>query len=121
MLFGGFTHCSFELGLNFKNSKDDKLGSFIFSLTKKTRHFNHTKKTSIWINRVKAKGGFGFGEKDLKISDDCQRFKWSSSNLGYDYELPVGLIKDSNEAKSYLAGEPKFKVLEIEMYSVKFK
>ncbi len=40
--------------------------------------------------------------------------------LGTSYSLPLGLIKGSVEAKSYLAGAERFKVLEIETYSIKF-
>ena len=42
----------------------------------------------------------------------------SFSNLGYTYELPDGILLETEESKSYLAGSFKFKVLEIEVFKI---
>ncbi len=51
---------------------------------------------------------------DLKIVDQTNKDNYSSSNLGFSYELPKGKDQD------WFAGSSEFKVIEIEVYSVKF-
>jgi hypothetical protein len=38
--------------------------------------------------------------------------------IGYSYELPLGFIKNSEEAKSYMARGEFFKTTEIEVFQV---
>ena len=66
------------------------------------------------ITNAKQKNLFIFG-KDMGISEYCDKKSESFSNLGVVYKLS----KEENSA-SYLAGEWKFKVLELEVYSVNF-
>ena len=56
---------------------------------------------------------YGSGH-DLYIADQANVNTSSYSNLGNIYELPAG--KDN----TWLAGSYQFKVLEIEVFSVKF-
>ena len=53
------------------------------------------------------------------LESDCDsRTNGAWSTLGYDgyYELPEGVNKRTEEARTYLAGEFNFKVLEFEVY-----
>lgn len=45
----------------------------------------------------------------------------SYSKLGESYELPQGLEKGSDEAKSYLAGSQIFRVKQLEVFTVTLK
>ncbi len=65
--------------------------------------------------------GLGFGSEDLWLEDDSNLKPTSRSNIGHDYELPEGVVEGSAEAKAYLAGEGLFKVVEIEVYAIRFK
>jgi hypothetical protein len=49
---------------------------------------------------------FGYGLQ-LYLCNDCNVSKSSQSRLGFgqSYKTPFGLVPDSNEAKSFLAGE----------------
>ena len=55
---------------------------------------------------------FGSGT-DLFIAECCNRNKASGSNLGGTFKSPENKEVELN---TYLAGEDKFKVAEIEMY-----
>ena len=39
-------------------------------------------------------------------------------NLGYSFELSVGISYESHEAKTFLAGSHHFKIMEIEVYKI---
>ena len=60
----------------------------------------------------------GFGYCDLNISNDCNLNNNSFSILGYSYELPNELSKESEEANTYLAGSHEFKIIELEIYQI---
>ncbi len=45
----------------------------------------------------------------------------SRSYLGNSYSLPNGIANNTIESYCYLAGEHNIKVIEIEVYSVKFQ
>lgn len=119
MLFGGYTSISW----NYDHIKEAG-SAFIFSLNKKTQHYNYTNKNSIFsgLRKVDEKEllGFGFGGGDIWINNNCKSNNYSYSYLGTDFELPIGIAKDSNKANSYLAGSHRFKVLEIETFAIKF-
>ncbi len=51
---------------------------------------------------------------DLQINNQTNQDSYSSCDLGYSYELPKGKDQD------WFAGSSEFKVVEIEVYSVKF-
>lgn len=55
---------------------------------------------------------------NLYICNDCNITKNSCSYLGCNnsYEVPNGLLPNSNEANKYLAGEQSFFIDEIEVY-----
>jgi hypothetical protein len=52
----------------------------------------------------------------LWIRENANNRSDNSSNLGHAFELPVGMKKNSEEAKSYLAGSQLFKVKELEVF-----
>jgi hypothetical protein len=56
--------------------------------------------------------------KDLGISNDCNSNIDSFGSLGYSFETPKNLKKDTNEFYSYLAGSFKFKVVDLEVFKV---
>ena len=58
-----------------------------------------------------------FNGNDLYIANDCNINTSSRSDLGYSYESN-GYAYGSNEARNYLAGSYKFKVLEIEVFKL---
>jgi hypothetical protein len=62
---------------------------------------------------------FAFGgANDFRIYDECHKNDHSFSDFGNDYELPDGIRYSYPEAKEYLAGAYKFRVLEIEVYQL---
>eukprot|EP00347_Sterkiella_histriomuscorum_P010082 403338749 len=112
--FGGYTSVSLTQENKFK--EDDQ--AFIFQLNKRSIH-------QIEKNQNQAVGH----NKDYLIkfghnSDLCLN-RWghvnqsSWSNLGHSYKLPLGYTYDKDDSKNYLGGRHYFRVLEIEVYSVK--
>lgn len=55
-------------------------------------------------------------ERDLRITDQCDKNNKSFSNLGDSYKLPAGYTYPSDEAQTLLAGSYKFKVDEYEVF-----
>ncbi len=60
------------------------------------------------------------GNDELSIRNHCNINTNSYSFLESNgiYELPQGIEEDTDEAKSYLAGSEKFKVLEMEVFKL---
>ena len=112
LLFGGYTSLSWRDGHEYETDLNDP---FIFSLNKKSQHFNYTKDNSIFVYST-----YGFGNGDICISNNSNLNSDSYSSLGSGYDAPKGQAKGSKKAKSYLAGSHKFRVLEVEIYSIKF-
>ena len=61
-----------------------------------------------------------FGNGDICISNHSNISQKNICNLGWSYEAPNGLKKNSNLSKAYLAGSINFRLKEIEIYSVLF-
>jgi hypothetical protein len=59
-----------------------------------------------------------FGNSDIAIYDSSNKKKTSLCDIGFSYEIPEGMIYESNESRKYLAGSYKFKTLEIEIFQV---
>lgn len=66
-----------------------------------------------------SQNSFGAG-CDIVITEKCNQNKNNFSDLGGTYSLPEGYKHGSVEARSFLAGEYKFRVREIEVFKVKF-
>lgn len=49
-----------------------------------------------------------FGDGDLVLSNICNTNFDSYSKLGNTFELPYGILKDSEQSKSYFAGQQRF-------------
>ena len=121
-IFGGFTPARW---LNTKEKEfvgDPSATSFLFSL-------DHSLVFPIKRNQldyaISAYGGWGpiFGSPygpDLSISDKCHLNDNSCSSLGSHYDIPINIKEYSNEAFSLLAGAKKFKVVEYEVYELRF-
>ncbi len=58
---------------------------------------------------------------DIAIHDNCNTNGSSFTNIGKSYTPPIGIVKETPAAQSYLAGAHEFKVTEIEVFSIKFK
>jgi hypothetical protein len=58
------------------------------------------------------------GDGDLSIVDKSNLSKGSLASIGDSYELPQGLLYDSVEAKSYLAGKNEFLTIEVEVFQI---
>lgn len=122
-IFGGFTPARW---LNTKEKEfvgDPSATSFLFSL-------DHSLVFPIKRNQldyaISAYGGWGpiFGSPygpDLSISDKCHLNDNSCSSLGSHYDIPINVKEYSNEAFSLLAGAKKFKVVEYEIYELRFQ
>eukprot|EP00347_Sterkiella_histriomuscorum_P024235 403331842 len=115
--FGGYTSISWTLE---EKSKEDK-NAFLFQLNKRSIHpieksldrsVRHLKDHLIVFNGINQ-------DHDLLISDQCDQNRDSYSGFGGLYKLPLGYTYNTEDSKKYLAGGHKFKVLEIEIYSVK--
>jgi len=116
-IFGGYTEQSWLCETGWVYKADPK--SFIYSLINLDNKPLKIKCSNNESIGCKATWGptFGKGEKfsDIFITDNSNT-RLSYSNLGSSYIHP-DYAKGSNEAKSFLAGSTKFKVLEIEVYA----
>ena len=97
--------------------------AFIVSLTHRTKHRvipEKSDKALLHLGPMQASDWLAlFGEgRDLAIASEGGL---SQANLGFGYELPLGLEYRSNESKTYLGGEISFKVVEVEVYQVFFR
>eukprot|EP00826_Nyctotherus_ovalis_P037065 TRINITY_DN3354_c0_g3_i4.p1 TRINITY_DN3354_c0_g3~~TRINITY_DN3354_c0_g3_i4.p1 ORF type:complete len:445 (+),score=43.29 TRINITY_DN3354_c0_g3_i4:100-1434(+) len=109
LVFGGYTAKSWN-ATNNGYAYDPE--AFIFSLTYKTKH-NKQKSTSYSIYCNPGSGPKFGGGHDISICDNSNTSNGSCSNGNHTYELPPDI-----DAKTYFAGARKFKVKDIEVYSV---
>ncbi|TNV76255.1 hypothetical protein FGO68_gene5824 [Halteria grandinella] len=119
--FGAYVSLAWEGHVGVPRTyKDAK--SFIFSLTHKTVHKLKNKDELVINHSHKgASSIFSMGLwADICISVDCNNNKGSFCRLGSSYELPEHLMgkEDSKEAKEYLGGKERFKVVEMEVYKI---
>eukprot|EP00347_Sterkiella_histriomuscorum_P014921 403359003 len=113
-VFGGFNQ---KLWGKTQRSKFDK-DSFIFSLTYGTIHNPIKSKIAAYRQDKEKICIFGSNDViDFEIVDQCDKQN-SSALLGYIYQLPKGMKQNSQEAMRYLAGNQRFKVYELEVYSL---
>jgi hypothetical protein len=112
-IFGGYTEQSWS-GRYHKNDQNAFIFSLINKLNKPLKMKCIDLKTAIYCQNSL---GPNFGSYDFEINNDSNINTDSNSNLGDSYKHP-DYEKDSNEAKSFLAGSHKFKVSEIEVYKI---
>ena len=111
--FGGFS--SLQLDINNHNLIDET--AFIFSLDKKQNYYiQKGKKAVCFIEKMGPIFGSTFGQSsEFSISINCLEEENSWDDTGksccYDYE---------KRRKSVLAGREKFKVLDYEVFELKF-
>ena len=123
-IFGGFINNSW----NSKNSNTYhaycKKSSFLFSLDRKEKYKLKKNIGDIKINLGNPNYSAVFGcnnySYDLQISDDCNINNNSISNFGNTYTNLEDIKFNTTIGKTYLAGEHKFIVKEIEVYSLEF-
>eukprot|EP00347_Sterkiella_histriomuscorum_P013144 403365845 len=113
--FGGFLQQPLQ---NKEGYTRDK-GAFLFSLTKRQLMFQQQNQSNTYQHHSGYLAAFGRGH-DLCLFSNCDQNNSSYSSLGRSFQIPDGLRYKSQEANSYLAGQFKFKVLEIEVYQAKF-
>eukprot|EP00347_Sterkiella_histriomuscorum_P000138 403377024 len=101
--------------------------AFIFNLSKSTIHPQQTKvfqkniggdlqQSSNYAFELNQGELFAFGE-DIRISNNCNTEMTSSCNLGHTYALPNDMKYESIQSQNYMAGEQKFKVIEIQIFT----
>eukprot|EP00347_Sterkiella_histriomuscorum_P011049 403373945 len=113
LVFGGYTSIPLTKPNITTQIRDED--AFIFSLSKRSTH-RQIQNSQYGVQHHK-NFLFAFGGSDICIHDNCNKNMYSKSNLGHTYSPPSDFKYDSNEAKSYLAGNERFQVLEIEVYS----
>ena len=91
--------------------------TFLFSLNHKTKFLHKEADENSFNGNSDYLCIFGKG-KDIIIYSDSNKNKTSYSNFGCSFEIPKDILYESDEARSYFAGEIKFKVKEIEVYSI---
>eukprot|EP00347_Sterkiella_histriomuscorum_P015706 403356000 len=111
LIFGGFTSLSWTYDYECYGDPS----AFVFNLSKGSIHKQYQNKDKAVIHNKERMCAFG---NDIGIRDDCDKNRVSFSNLGNTYEKPIGYKYQSDEAKTYLAGQEYFKVLEIEVYQL---
>ncbi|CDW79390.1 tldc domain-containing protein [Stylonychia lemnae] len=115
-VFGGYTSQEWKTPESFfQQNADEK--AFIFSLTKNTKHDqyqNNEYAVQHFRNQL-----INFGMTEIQIKDSCNDRRTSQSNIGSTYLPPKEIKYGDQKAEEYLAGQEKFIVLEIEVYSVK--
>ncbi|KAJ5070818.1 hypothetical protein M0811_01799 [Anaeramoeba ignava] len=114
-IFGGFTQVGFNGNTGYINDSS----AFIFSLRNDKGDripAKFTYKHDGYAIYSDLSYGPWFGDGDFYSNSDL---KTGWSNFGYSYNLPNGITKRSNEAKSYLAGSyDKWVVDELESYFI---
>ncbi|CDW73405.1 tldc domain-containing protein [Stylonychia lemnae] len=113
-IFGGYTSLSWT-SANGQYYKDNN--AFLFNLNKNTLHKQYQNFDNAVRHQIDYQMTFG-GGFDINISNNCNNNNSSYCRLGYTYMPPQGFKYDDQYAKDYLAGSYKFKVIEIEVYSV---
>ena len=53
---------------------------------------------------------------DLYLYEDCNNNCNSQSDVGFNYEAPLGIEKYTEAAKIFMAGQYKFSVIDIEVF-----
>eukprot|EP00347_Sterkiella_histriomuscorum_P011424 403372508 len=114
LVFCGYTSISWASSSYIDQWHSDPT-AFVFSLSKRSIHKQYQNQHKAVQNYKDSMCLFGY---DIVISDNCDKNRNSYCNLGYTYELPNGYEYGSDESRSYLAGQKKFKVLEIQVYSL---
>ncbi|KAJ5070283.1 pep-cterm sorting domain-containing protein [Anaeramoeba ignava] len=118
-IFGGFTEVGYTYSINGKDIYDSS--SFIFSLRndkgdRKPERFTYKQGRSTWSGFYYGPvfgGGYG---NDFYLVHNLQP---GYSNIDSNYNLPDGMIHDTDEAKNYLAGPPdKWVTDELESYFI---
>eukprot|EP00347_Sterkiella_histriomuscorum_P004770 403359176 len=115
-VFGGFTSVSWTSPNQMQSTSDQF--AYLFSLSKRTIHKQVRNQSGAVQHHKNWMCYLGYCG-DINISDNCDNNSNSLCDFGGTYELPFGYEYQSNEAKSYLAGKYQYKVLEIEVYSLK--
>eukprot|EP00347_Sterkiella_histriomuscorum_P017819 403347862 len=90
--------------------------AFVFSLSKRSIHKQYQNQDKAVRHYKDWMCMFGWNS-DIGIDDNCDWNINSACDLGSTYDPPHGYKFQSNEARTYLAGQFTFKVLEIEVYS----
>ncbi|CDW87813.1 tldc domain-containing protein [Stylonychia lemnae] len=115
LIFGGYTSIPWTAPENlYQNNSDGE--AFIFSLSKNTVHNQH-QNTGYAVSHFKNQM-MQFGMSEIQIKDDCNEKRTNSSKIGSTYQTSNGIEFGSQKSEDYLAGAKKFKVLEVEVYSV---
>jgi hypothetical protein len=114
--FGGYTLVPWSSEQGWK----EDLESFVFSLSHQTKHPIKQDQKEFCIGHNKDYLPFFGYACEFSIYPECNNNPTSWSNIGRTYEAPEGIVHGSEEAKTYMAGEHKFQVKDIEVFIVSF-
>ena len=114
--FGGYTAVPWTSEQGWK----EDLESFVFSLTYQTKHLLKADQKEFCIGHNKEYLPFFGYACEFSIYSECDKQPTSWSNIGRTYEAPEGITHGSEEAKTYMAGQHKFLVKDIEVFLVSF-
>eukprot|EP00347_Sterkiella_histriomuscorum_P000789 403374498 len=109
--FGGYTSVPWTTAGGWKEDRQ----AFVFQLNQRSIHPIEKNFNQAVYHHPGYMTLFG---GDLQLHNQCDVNKDSYSNFGHTYKLPPGYTYNTDDAKKYFAGEHKFQVLEIEVYSV---
>eukprot|EP00347_Sterkiella_histriomuscorum_P015615 403356357 len=112
--FGGYTSVSWDSDNKYKEDNQ----AFLFQLNQRSIH-PIEKNFQYAVHHSPSYMLFFGNGCDLILSNQCDENKTSRSDFGHSYKLPPGQTYNTEVSKRYLAGEYNYKVLEIEVYSVK--
>eukprot|EP00347_Sterkiella_histriomuscorum_P013125 403365919 len=91
--------------------------AFMLQITKETVHKQLQPSAKAVVNNANIFVGFAVGKTDLMIKNDCNLYV-NTCTLGKNFQMPVGVKKDSVDANIYMGGAYAFLVVEIECYQV---
>ncbi len=118
-IFGGYTSQNWskkdEKNYDFYTT-DDK--AWLFSFDRSTKHKVRKPEEAI-CNNSNWLCKFGGSGRDLVIQSDGQDGFFNCIDISF--ELPPWMRRGSDEARAYLAGSIRFKIKEIEVFSVTLK
>ena len=109
--FGGYTTANWDQSEAYKTVP----GSFIFSLSKKTKHEIYQNNGNAIYGQQNYGPTFGGGH-DFYLYNNCNQNTSSYSNLGYTYRSPFQY--NTEQSKNHLAGCYNFQVSDYEVLSI---
>ncbi|CDW81182.1 UNKNOWN [Stylonychia lemnae] len=109
-VFGGYNPLSWSSDYYTKGQE----AAYIFSVDNNAVLRPQQNQSAIFIAMLTYNLSPQFGLQDILVDFDTPTFQYSF--LGNSYYLPQGFSKDSDQARSFLAGERYYSLVEVETY-----